>query len=130
MGSHSLLFSTSPRKPLMLLALPALAAAGPCPLNRDSNDNAYPLARRIDGQVHAMLSSRDFAAFPAFPPEVVAVSLKSTHYEWGSPANSDIYANYANRFSSAGKRGACRERWTSDERCKEQSRREASAQLI
>jgi hypothetical protein len=43
-------------------------------------------------------SEFDFAAFPVFPTEVVAMPRKPTHYQWGSPANSDSYAGFAIGF--------------------------------
>jgi hypothetical protein len=98
-GSRSLRVSENRRKPLMLLVLPALPAARHCPLNRDSNDNAYPSAQRIESPsaCNAIIAG-DFAAFPVIPPEVVAAPPKPTYYPWGSLANSDIYANYATSF--------------------------------
>jgi hypothetical protein len=56
-----------------------LAAAGHCRLNSDRNDNARSLTRRVG-------VGGDFAAFPVFPAEVVAVPPTPTHYRWGSPA--------------------------------------------
>ena len=64
-GSRSLRFSGNPGKPLMRLMLPAPAAAGRCRMNSDRNDNARSLARRVEGQVHAMPSSaRGFSGIP------------------------------------------------------------------
>ena len=48
----------------------------------------------------------DWRPFPAFPPEVVAVLPKPSHYPRGSPANSDINANYATGFRAQEKAGA------------------------
>ena len=71
----------------MRLILPALAAAGRCRLNSDRNDNARSLARRVEGRVQATLASAgDFAAFPEFPTELVAVPRTRPHYQWGSLA--------------------------------------------
>jgi hypothetical protein len=44
------------------------------------------LGARVEGQVPATpLSADDFAAFPVFPTEVVAVPRKPTRYQWGWP---------------------------------------------
>jgi hypothetical protein len=90
----------------MLLLFLVVATATRCPLNEDSNDNAQSSPLRID-----------FAAFPAFPAEVVVAPRKLT-------------PNPLRLLSSSKAGGFGRARWVSDKRCKERSHREASAQSL
>ena len=55
--------------------------------------------------MRAPLRQDYFAAFPAFPPEVVAVLRKSTHYPWGLLANLDSLDSLDIGFRSAGEAG-------------------------
>ena len=79
----------------MLLLFLVVATATRCPLNEDSNDNAQSLPLRID-----------FAAFPAFPAEVVVAPRKVTPNPLGPPANSDNYASLAIGFRARARAAA------------------------